>query len=145
MLSGKAADGDVFGYMGRFDLQLSVLREGGAREFLVWLRPGTRKFSALPAFVSAWLRRRAFDLTTDAHGAPRAIIPIGAYERVMPMDVLPTYLLRALAVDDVERAEQLGCLELDEEDLALCSFVDPGKADFGPMLRRNLELIEKAG
>jgi Na+-transporting NADH:ubiquinone oxidoreductase subunit A len=85
------------------------------------------------------------DITTDAHGSRRAIIPIGLYERVVPMDLLPTFLLRALASGDTERAEELGCLELDEEDLALCSFVDPGKADFGPMLRRTLEKIEKAG
>ncbi len=64
---------------------------------------------------------------------------------MMPMDILPTYLLRALAVGDIEQAEQLGALELDEEDLALCTFVDPGKGEFGPMLRRNLERIEQEG
>jgi Na+-transporting NADH:ubiquinone oxidoreductase subunit A len=145
VLSGKAARGKVFGYLGRHDTQLSVLEEGGERQFLAWLTPGIDKFSALPAFASRFLRGTAPRFTTDAHGSRRAIIPIGLYERVVPMDVLPTFLLRALAADDTERAEELGCLELDEEDLALCSFVDPGKADFGPMLRRNLELIEKAG
>jgi len=84
-------------------------------------------------------------MSTDSHGSRRAIIPIGLYERVMPMDILPTFLLRALAANDIERAEELGCLELDEEDLALCSFVDPGKTDFGPILRRTLEMIERAG
>jgi Na+-transporting NADH:ubiquinone oxidoreductase subunit A len=131
--------------MGRYDVQLSVLREGGDREFLAWLAPGGRKFSVLPVFLSKFLRRGALDISTDTHGSRRAIIPIGLYERVMPMDILPTFLLRALAVDDVERAEELGCLELIEEDLALCGFVDPGKTDFGPMLRRNLELIEREG
>jgi Na+-transporting NADH:ubiquinone oxidoreductase subunit A len=145
VLSGKAAHGEIFGYMGRYDVQLSVLREGGERELLAWLAPGRTKFSALPAFVSRLFRGRPMDITTDAHGSRRAIIPIGLYERVVPMDLLPTFLLRALASGDTERAEELGCLELDEEDLALCSFVDPGKADFGPMLRRTLETIEKAG
>jgi Na+-transporting NADH:ubiquinone oxidoreductase subunit A len=145
VLSGKAAHGDVFGYMGRYDVQLSVLHEGGDREFLAWLAPGRRKFSVLPVFLSKFLRRGALDISTDAHGSRRAIIPIGLYERVMPMDILPTFLLRALAADDIERAEELGCLELVEEDLALCGFVDPGKTDFGPMLRRNLESIERAG
>ena len=145
VLSGKAAHGDVFGYMGRYDVQLSVLHEGGEREFLAWLAPGRRKFSILPVFLSRFLRRRALDISTDTHGSRRAIIPIGLYERVMPMDILPTFLLRALAADDIERAEELGCLELIEEDLALCGFVDPGKTDFAPMLRRNLELIERAG
>jgi Na+-transporting NADH:ubiquinone oxidoreductase subunit A len=145
VLSGKAAHGDVFGYMGRYDVQLSALHEGGDREFLAWLAPGRRKFSVLPVFLSKFLKRGAFYLSTDAHGSRRAIIPIGLYERVMPMDILPTFLLRALAADDIERAEELGCLELVEEDLALCGFVDPGKTDFGPMLRRTLELIERAG
>jgi Na+-transporting NADH:ubiquinone oxidoreductase subunit A len=144
VLSGKAATGDVFGYMGRYDVQLSVLAEGGERDFLAWLAPGLRKFSALPAFLSKVLGEPRFEMSTDTHGSRRAIIPIGLYERVMPMDILPTFLLRALAVNDIERAEELGCLELDEEDLALCSFVDPGKTDFGRLLRRNLEMIEKA-
>ena len=87
----------------------------------------------------------SFDFTTNTRGSSRPIIPIGMYEQVMPMDILPAFLLRALAVGDVEQAERLGALELDEEDLALCTFVDPGKGDFGPMLRRNLELLEKEG
>ncbi len=73
------------------------------------------------------------------------MIPIGLYEKVMPMDILPTFLLRALIVGDVERAEQLGVLELDEEDLALCTYVCPGKTNYGPILRKNLEIIEKEG
>ena len=145
VLSGKAAAGDVFGYMGRYDMQLSVLSERAEREFLAWLAPGLQKFSALPAFLSRLRSGASFEMSTDAHGSRRAIIPIGIYERVMPMDILPTFLLRALAVNDLERAEELGCLELDEEDLALCSFVDPGKTDFGRLLRRNLDMIEKAG
>ena len=73
------------------------------------------------------------------------MVPIGLYEKVMPMDMMPTFLLRALIVGDVETAEQLGVLELDEEDLALCTFVCPGKTNYGPILRQNLEIIEKEG
>ena len=73
------------------------------------------------------------------------MVPIGMYERVMPMDILPTHLLRALVVGDIEQAEKLGCLELDEEDLALCTFVSPGKEDYGPALRQTLETIWKEG
>ena len=87
--------------------------------------------------------KRLYDFDTDTNGSPRAIIPIGMYEKVMPMDILPTYLLRALVVGDVETAEQLGCLELDEEDIALCTLVCPGKIEYGPILRQNLDLIEK--
>jgi Na+-transporting NADH:ubiquinone oxidoreductase subunit A len=73
------------------------------------------------------------------------MVPIGAYEKVMPLDILPTQLLRALLVEDTDAAQELGCLELDEEDLALCSFVCPGKHDYGPVLRSNLERIFKEG
>jgi Na+-transporting NADH:ubiquinone oxidoreductase subunit A len=84
-------------------------------------------------------------MDTSAHGSPRAMVPIGVYEGVMPLDILPTQLLRALVVMDVDAAESLGALELDEEDLALCSFVDSGKHDFGKALRANLAHIEKEG
>ena len=73
------------------------------------------------------------------------MVPIGMYERVMPLDILPTFLLRALIVGDLEEAEQLGCLELDEEDLALCTFVCPGKYEYGPYLRLALTQIEREG
>ena len=67
------------------------------------------------------------------------------YERVMPFDLMATPLLRALLMGDVERAETLGCLELDEEDLALCTFVCPGKNDYGKHLRHVLNIIEQEG
>ena len=88
---------------------------------------------------------KRFNFTTTTNGSPRAMVPIGTYERVMPLDIMPTFLLRSLLVDDTDRAVQLGALELDEEDLALCTFVDPGKADYGVVLRKNLTEIEKEG
>ena len=75
----------------------------------------------------------------------RAMVPIGSYERVMPLDILPTLLLRDLIVGDTDGAQALGCLELDEEDLALCSFVCPGKYEYGSILRQVLDKIEKEG
>ena len=145
VLSGRQAEGDVHGYLGRYHQQISVLKEGRSREFLGWLGPGWNKFSTVRTFVSSWLSRGNFAMTTSTNGSPRAIVPIGMYERVMPMDLLATPLLRALVMEDVERAEELGCLELDEEDLALCTFVDPGKTDFAPYLRRVLDILEKEG
>ena len=73
------------------------------------------------------------------------MMPIGNYERVMPLDILPTMLLRSLLTGDTDEAITLGCLELDEEDLALCTFTCPGKYDFGPILRNCLTTIEKEG
>ena len=75
----------------------------------------------------------------------RAMIPVEAYRLVTPLDILPTQLLRALVVGDTDTARALGCLELDEEDLALCTFVDPSKYEYGPVLRATLTQIEKEG
>lgn len=145
VLSGRAAMGAIFGYLGRYHLQVSVLGEGRARELLGWLVPGRDKYSTLPVFLSAFFRGRRFELTTSTNGSRRAIVPIGTYEAVFPFDMPATYLLRALDADDVEFAEKLGCLELDEEDLALCTFVCPGKSDFCLSLRRNLDRLEREG
>jgi Na+-transporting NADH:ubiquinone oxidoreductase subunit A len=84
-------------------------------------------------------------MTTTKNGSPRAMVPIGVYETVMPLDILPTQLLRALITKDTDLAQALGCLELDEEDLSLCTFVCPSKYEFGPLLRDNLTQIEREG
>ena len=145
MLSGRLAAGDTGGFLGRYHRQVCLIREGRDRELLGWLAPGLKKFSASRAFLSKFLPGRRFAFTTSTNGAPRAIVPVGMYEAVMPMDLLPTPLLRALVMQDVERAEELGCLELDEEDLALCSFVCPSKLDYGAALRAVLTTIETEG
>ena len=135
------------GYLGRYHYQLTVLKEGRDREFFGWIVPGRDKYSSINVYTSSLDRKkgRRFPLTTNINGSPRAIVPIGVYEAVMPLDILPTPLLKALVVRDTDQAQALGCLELDEEDLALCTFVDPGKHDFGPVLRTNLNQIEKEG
>ena len=132
-------------YLGRYHVQLSILQEGRDRQLLGWLNPAGEKFSFTNALLTSFNRKRKMPLDTSAHGSPRAMVPIGVYEGVMPLDILPTQLLRALVVMDVDSAELLGALELDEEDLALCSFVDSGKHDFGMALRANLAHIEKEG
>jgi Na+-transporting NADH:ubiquinone oxidoreductase subunit A len=134
-------------HLGRFHLQVSILQEGGQRELLGWIAPGRRKFSVRKVFASAWAGGRAerFAMNTATNGSLRAIVPIGVYEQVLPLDMLATPLLKALLTEDTEYAQALGCLELDEEDLALCSFVCPSKIDYGPILRRNLTRIEKEG
>jgi Na+-transporting NADH:ubiquinone oxidoreductase subunit A len=140
VFAGRHAVGNS-AFLGRFHNQITVLAEAREREWLGWLKPGRGRYSALNVFWSGRRRGQPLALGTSLHGSPRAMVPIGAYERVMPLDLLPTPLLRALLVDDIESAEALGALELDEEDLALCSFVDCGKHDFGPALRRNLDKI----
>ena len=144
VLSGRTAEGPL-AFLGRYHLQISVLAQGTTRELFGWMAPGFQKFSLKNVFASRLFPGKRLAFTTAANGGGRAIVPIGSYEKVMPLDILPTFLLRALAVDDVEQAEALGCLELDEDDLALCTFVCPGKGEYGSMLRRNLTIIEKEG
>ena len=144
VLSGHQAIGPL-GYLGRYHNQISLLQEGSEREFLSWMRPGIDKYSSVRAYLGHLLRRDGFDMTTSQNGSPRAMVSIGTFERIMPLDMLPTPLLKALLVEDTDRAKELGCLELDEEDLALCSFVCNGKYDYGPFLRMNLDEIEANG
>lgn len=145
VLSGRRALG-WSDFLGRYHLQISVIEESTRRELFGWLNPFADRFSILNVYASA-LRRgsRRFAFNTSMNGSPRAMVPIGTYERVMPLDILPTQLLRALLVRDTDQAQALGALELDEEDLALCSFVCVGKYDYGPVLRANLETIEREG
>lgn len=134
-------------FLGRYHTQISVLPEGRQREFLGWQMPGRDKFSATRSFAAAWLGTPADKLSwnTSTRGSHRAMVPIGVYEKVVPMDLLPTQLLRALLVGDTDQAQALGCLELDEEDLGLCTFVCPSKYDYGTVLRQNLTTIEREG
>jgi Na+-transporting NADH:ubiquinone oxidoreductase subunit A len=132
-------------YLGRYHNQITVLAEGRKRVFMHWARLGLDKYAVSPIYVGGMYRNRKFPLTTSENGSPRALVPIGSYERVMPLDILPTQLLISLVVRDTDNAQRLGCLELDEEDLALCSFVCAGKHDFGPILRDNLDHILREG
>ncbi|OED45179.1 NADH:ubiquinone reductase (Na(+)-transporting) subunit A [Chromatiales bacterium (ex Bugula neritina AB1)] len=145
VLSGRRAN-NWAAYLGRYNTQISILAEGRERELLGWINPASNKFSFANVFLSSFKRaRRAFDFHTSVNGSPRAMVPVGIYERVMPLAILPTQLLRSLLVSDTDMAQKLGCLELDEEDLALCAFVCAGKYDYGPALRNNLDQIEKEG
>lgn len=146
VLHGRKAE-DWADYLGRYSNQVTVIEEGRARDFMGWIVPSREKYSFLNVLLSSLPKERGrkFTFTTNKSGSPRAIVPVGVYEEVVPMDILPTQLLRYLVVGDTDMAQSLGCLELDEEDLALCTFVDPGKHDFGSVLRNNLTQIEKEG
>lgn len=144
VFGGRNAMGP-FAYLGRYHNQVSVLVEGRERPLLHYLTLGSNRFSALPLYLSHFFKSKRYNFTTSTNGSERAMVPVGSYERVMPLDILPTQLLRALIVGDTETAQALGCLELDEEDLALCTFVCPGKYEYGPILRDNLTRIELEG
>ena len=144
VLSGRHAVG-AHAYLGRFHLQISVVKEGREKELFGWVMPGKEKFSVTRTTLGHFLRNKLFNFSTDTHGGERAMVPIGNYERVMPLDILPTLLLRDLLAGDTDSAQALGCLELDEEDLALCTYVCPGKYEYGPVLREVLTHIEQEG
>ena len=146
VLHGRQAEG-WSDFLGRFHNQVSVIPENREREFMGWVVPTGKKYSFLNVLLTSLpqARGRKFAFTTTKYGSPRAIVPVGVFEDVVPLDILPTQLMRYLIVGDTDMAQALGALELDEEDLSLCTFVDPGKHDFGPVLRRNLTQIEKEG
>ena len=144
VLGGRAVQSDT-AYLGRYHQQVALLPEGRDRAFIGWLSPGLQKHSVMGIYLSSWLGSKPLAMSTNTNGSERAMVPVGAYEKVMPLDILPTQLLRALLVGDTETAQALGCLELDEEDLALCTYVCPGKYEYGGILRDNLTQIEKEG
>lgn len=143
--NGRAARGEERGFLGRFHQQLTLIPEDDQRRFLGWLGAGTHKFSVHRLFLSWITGRGRAEFTTSAHGSRRAMVPLGAYEKVFPFDLMPTFLLRSMLAGDMERSQDLGVLELDEEDLALPSFVCPSKIEYGPALRDLLTQIEKQG
>jgi len=142
VFAGAIAEG-ALRYVGRFHNQLSLLEEGNKRAFMGWLSLGANRHSVMGIYLSKILGLKKYAPDTSTNGSERAMVPVGNYETVMPLDILPTQLLRSLIVGDIESAMQLGCLELDEEDLALCTYVCPGKYEYGPILRDNLTTIEK--
>ncbi|ASP18130.1 NADH:ubiquinone oxidoreductase, Na(+)-translocating, A subunit [Neisseria sp. oral taxon 020 str. F0370] len=144
VLNGAVAAG-AHDYLGRYHNQISVIEEGRNKEFMGWIAPQPDKYSITRTTLGHFLKSKLFKFDTAQNGGDRAMVPIGTYERVMPLDILPTLLLRDLIVGDSDSAQALGCLELDEEDLALCSFVCPGKYEYGALLRKVLETIEKEG
>jgi Na+-transporting NADH:ubiquinone oxidoreductase subunit A len=144
VLSGRTAQG-AEAFLGRYHLQVSILPENKERKLFGYLSPGTSRHSVYPAFLSKWLGERNVEFSTTTNGSTRAMVPIGTYDAVTPMDVLATQLLRSLLVGDLETAINLGCLELDEEDVSLFTYVCPGKYEYGPVLRQVLTQIEKEG
>ncbi|RDV24051.1 Na(+)-translocating NADH-quinone reductase subunit A [Alteromonas aestuariivivens] len=144
VLNGTTAQG-VHAYLGRFHLQVSLLKEGHEKKLFGWLAPGSDMHSVTRAYLGHLTGSKLFSMTTSTNGSERSMVPIGNYERVMPLDIIPTLLLRDLISGDTDSAQALGCLELDEEDLALCTYVCPGKYNYGPILRGCLTTIEKEG
>jgi Na+-transporting NADH:ubiquinone oxidoreductase subunit A len=149
LISGSVFSGHhgrgALAFLGRMVNQVSVLREGRERHFLGYLSPGVERHSVKNIYLSRLIPGKKLPFTTTTNGSERAMVPVGSYEEVMPLDILPTQLLRSLIVGDTDSAQALGALELVEEDLALCTYACPGKYEYGPILRDNLSTIEVEG
>ena len=140
IIYGHTSEG-VMNYIGYYDSQISILPDEVNEIFMNWLMPGFNLHSKLNVFISSFIKPKEFKFNTSIGGGDRAIVPVGSYEEVVPMDILVTQLLKALVVGDIEMAVDLGMLELVPEDLALCSYVCPSKYDYSSILMDNLSKL----
>ncbi len=124
---------------------ITAIPEGHEPEFLGWLLPGLNKLSLSHTFFSWLMPNKDYSLNTNMHGEERAFVMSGQYDKVLPMDILPVYLLKAILAKDVEKMEALGIYEVSEEDFALCEFVCTSKIDVQQIIAEGLELIREEG
>ncbi|MDO5554332.1 MAG: Na(+)-translocating NADH-quinone reductase subunit A [Planctomycetia bacterium] len=143
VLCGRAVEENGMCCLGPYVNQVSAIDDGDPREFFGWALPGWRKFSLARTVASRYLPAWPFKMNTAMHGGHRAVFPNDMFEKICPLDLLPVFLFRALEVGDIEKSEQLGALELDEEDVALCTLVDFGKNDYTTTLRAMLNTMMK--
>ncbi len=145
-ISGNVLSGTRIGkddFIGFYDKLLSVIPEGNYFDFLGWALPGFGKYSTSRTFFS-WLNpSKKYTLDTNLKGGERAYVMTGQYEKVLPMDIFPVQLIKAVLSENIDRMEQLGIYEVVEEDLALCEFVCTSKIEVQEILRNGLELMRK--
>jgi len=133
------------GYLGFYDSQISVIPEGNHYEFFGWILPGFKKFSNAHSYPTWLMPKKQYTLHTNLNGGERAFVFSGEYEKVIPMDIFPVHLLKAILVEDIDLMENLGIYEVAEEDFALCEYICPSKTEFQQIIRKGLNLMEKEG
>ncbi|WP_372773556.1 Na(+)-translocating NADH-quinone reductase subunit A [Mangrovibacterium sp.] len=146
LISGNALTGrqvDTDDYLGYFAQQITVIPEGDHYEFMGWAAPGVGKFSASKTFFSSLLPKKAYTLDANLNGSERAFVVSGQYEKFLPMDILPVFLLKAILANDIDKMEQLGIYEVVEEDLALCEYACTSKIKVQQILREGLATMVK--
>jgi Na+-transporting NADH:ubiquinone oxidoreductase subunit A len=145
VISGNVLTGEKInldGYLGFHHNQITVIPEGDYEEFLGWIKPSTAKLSFHKALgMFSFLNKGEFKVDTNTHGEERPFVVTGVFEKVLPMDILPTYLFKAIVAEDFDEMEELGLYELVEEDVALCEFVDPSKNELQGLVRHGIELL----
>ena len=143
VLSGSIASTDDS--FAPFDETVSVISEIQNREFLGWALPGFDKYTLSNTFISSAMKKVKADLKTGLNGSLRAIIPFGRWESVLPMDILPDFLVKSILAQDIDQMEKLGIYECDPEDFSLCAFACQSKIEVSAIIKNGLELIEKEG
>ncbi len=141
VLSGESVRADS--HLGFYDSQLCIIPEGNFHEFLGWAMPGLKKASVSRTFLNWLTPNKHYKLNTNINGGERAFVLSGLYEKVLPIDILPVHLIKAIMVEDIELMEKLGIYEIDEEDFALCEFICPSKIEVQSYIRKGLDLIRK--
>ena len=142
VLSGENIGKD--GYLGFFDNQVTLIKEGRERELLGWANPlRFNQFSSSTAYFSWLLPKKKYNMDTNTHGGVRAFVCSDVYGKVLPMDIFPVYLIKACLAGDIDKMEQFGIYEVLPEDLALCEFVDPSKNDIQAMIQSGIDLMLK--
>ena len=129
-------------YLSFYDYTISVISDDIKREFIGMLNPGSSssRYSLTPVFLS--FSKILFPFTSSQNGNHRAVVPMNSWERVLPMDILPNELYRSILAEDIEEMENLGLIECDDEDFALCSFACPSKTDVGVVIRKGLDMLQ---
>ena len=131
------------GFLGYYANQLTAIPEGDKYELLGWAMPRLNKFSVSRAYFSWLCPKKEYDLDTNLNGGERPFVVTGLYERYLPMDIYPMYLLKACLAGDIDKMENLGIYEVVEEDFALCEFVDPSKIEIQQIIRDGINLMIK--
>ncbi len=141
VLTGTSIGPD--GYVGYYDSQVTVIPEGDYFEFFGWMMPGLKKFSFSRTFASSLIPSKGYRFDTNLHGGERAFVMTGQYEKVVPIDIYPMQLLKAILSEDIDLMENLGIYEIAEEDFALCEYICPSKIEIQSIVRRGLDLMIK--
>lgn len=145
-ISGNVLTGTKIGktgFVGFYDSQLTVIPEGDYYEFVGWALPGLKKFSFYYTFLSWMMPGKKYRLDTNFHGGERAFVLTGKFEQVFPFNIYPMQLIKAIMIEDIDRMENLGIYEVDEEDFALCEFISTSKINIQKIVRDGLNLMIK--
>lgn len=143
VLTGKQVQAD--GYLSFFSNQVTVVEEGDDYEFMGWLVPSYMRPSISNTFPAAFAPNYEHNVNTNTHGEHRAFVVTGQYESVLPMNLYPQHLLKAIITNDLDKMEGLGIYEVVEEDLAICEFVCTSKQHVQKILRDGLEYLKEQG